>query len=108
MFYQFLFLTVNCYQFLQISISFHRFLLILFKEFCSFFRICPLQCIVTYFSVKECLIFFRLWLLAVQSELVALSSRIVTEVIPVSTFYCKLFPLLIVKHKVVNSETTQT
>ncbi len=65
----FLFFSVQSYQFLQISISLHSLCLVLCEQSLSFLRICSLQCIVTNFSVKECLILFLLRLFAVKGEL---------------------------------------
>src|SRR5699024_8554522 len=99
--YSALLLSVSCvyvYQFLQVFVSLHSFLLVDREQSCSLLRICSLKSIVTYLSIKECLIVFLLRSLAVKEELVALSSRIEPEVVPVSALYCELFLCLRLAH----------
>ena len=104
--YSDLLLSVSCvyvYQFLQVFVSLHSFLLVDREQSCSLLRICSLQSIVTYLAVKECLVVFLLRSLAVKEELVALSSRIEPEVIPVSALYCQLFLCLSLAHTLLDT-----
>ena len=74
--------SIYVYQFLQVFVSLHSLLLVDREQFCSLLRIRSLQSIVTNLAVKERLVILFLRSLAVKEELVAFSSRIVTEVIP--------------------------